>query len=81
MASSRDPPRLRQDLNPLTTSLLSPCGARASSPMSALSMASSHAQPAQTPASAIQPYNPQEWVPSPAPMPERSRPFVVEAAQ
>ncbi|KAG6010917.1 hypothetical protein E4U21_002587 [Claviceps maximensis] len=81
MASPRDPTRLRQGLNPLTTSSLAPHGARASSPMSALSMASSHAQPAQTPASAIQPYNPQEWVPSPAPITERSRQYVVETGQ
>ncbi|KAG6019894.1 hypothetical protein E4U41_003044 [Claviceps citrina] len=81
MASSHDPARLRQALNPLTTSSLAPYGAGASSPMSALSMASSHMQPTQTPASAIQPYNPQEWVPSPAQMTGRSRQFVAEAAQ
>ncbi|KAG5981552.1 hypothetical protein E4U55_002833 [Claviceps digitariae] len=81
MASPRDPERLRQGLNPLTTSSLTPYGVRASSPMSVLSMASSHVQPAQTPASAIQPYNPQEWVPSPAPMTDRSHQFAVEAVQ
>ncbi|GAB0135814.1 hypothetical protein EsDP_00004139 [Epichloe bromicola] len=81
MASPRDPARLRQDLNPLTTSSLAPYGGRASSPISAVSMASSHIQSAHTPPSAIQPYNPQEWVPSPAQMTERPRQFVVEAGQ
>ncbi|KAG5918929.1 hypothetical protein E4U42_006703 [Claviceps africana] len=84
MASPRDPARLRQGLNPLTTSSLAPYGARPGSPMLALSMASSHVQlqpAAHTPASAIQPYNPQEWVPSPAPMAGRPRQFMVEAGQ
>ncbi|KAG5951079.1 hypothetical protein E4U53_003814 [Claviceps sorghi] len=84
MASPRDAARLRQGLNPLTTSSLAPYGARAGSPMSALSVASSHVQlqpAALTPASAIQPYNPQEWVPSPAPMADRPRQFMVEVGQ
>ncbi|KAK2603507.1 hypothetical protein QQS21_004276 [Conoideocrella luteorostrata] len=81
MASPRDPARLRQGLNPLTTSVLAPYGAHASSPISAVSMASSHIQSAHTPASAIQPYNPQEWAPSPAQMSDRSRQFTAEVGQ
>lgn len=71
MTPSRDPVRLRQGLNPLTTTSLGPfLSQHHSTPMSAVSMAASHAH-AQTPASAIQPYNPQEWIASPAPGPER----------
>ncbi|KFA71772.1 hypothetical protein S40288_08764 [Stachybotrys chartarum IBT 40288] len=71
MTPSRDPVRLRQGLNPLTTTSLGPfISQHHSTPMSAVSMAVSHAH-AQTPASAIQPYNPQEWIASPAPGPER----------
>lgn len=81
MASPRDPARLRQGLNPLTTSSLGTYGNHANSPISAVSMASTHIQSAQTPGSAIQPYNPQEWVPSPAQMPDRSRQFPAEGGQ
>lgn len=65
MSSHRD--RLRHGLVPLTTSL-GPASyhAQLNTPISAVSMASSHLQSAHTPASAIQPYNPQEWMPSPA---------------
>jgi hypothetical protein len=81
MASPRDAARLRHGLNPLTTTSLATYGNHVNSPISAVSMASSHIQSAQTPGSAIQPYNPQEWVPSPAQMPDRSRQFSPEAGQ
>ncbi|KHN99102.1 uncharacterized protein MAM_02800 [Metarhizium album ARSEF 1941] len=84
MASPRDAARLRQGLNPLATNSLPPStyGNHVNSPMSAASMASPFLQSAQTPASAIQPYNPQEWVPSPAPMPDvRSRHLPVDGGQ
>lgn len=81
MASPRDPARLRQGLNPLTTSALGSLASQQhGTPISAVSMASSHAQSAHTPASAIQPYNPQEWVPPGAPpMPERQVQYAAEA--
>jgi hypothetical protein len=83
MASPRDPSRLRPGLNLLTTNSLAPntYGNHVNSPMSAVSMASPFIQSAQTPSSAIQPYNPQEWVPSPAQMPDRSRQFPVDGGQ
>ncbi|KID93047.1 hypothetical protein MGU_00636 [Metarhizium guizhouense ARSEF 977] len=83
MASPRDPARLRPGLNLLTTNSLAPntYGNHVNSPMSAVSMASPFMQSAQTPSSAIQPYNPQEWVPSPAQMPDRSRQFPVDGGQ
>ncbi|KAK3191451.1 hypothetical protein K4F52_002662 [Lecanicillium sp. MT-2017a] len=73
MASPRDPTRLRQGLNPLTTSSLGPYNTQLSTPISAISMASSQVHSAHTPASAIQPYNPQEWLPSSAPAPMQDR--------
>ncbi|CEJ91732.1 hypothetical protein VHEMI07424 [[Torrubiella] hemipterigena] len=76
MASSpRDPTRLRQGLNPLTTSSLGNFGAQHGTPMSAVSMASSHATTVQTPASSMLPYNPQQWVASPAQMSAQSQHF------
>lgn len=71
MASSRDPTaRLRAGLNPLLTASLGvgnyhPQNA-SNTPLSAVSM-SSHGpfSSGQTPISAIQPYNPQEWIASP----------------
>ncbi|OAA51689.1 hypothetical protein NOR_00282 [Metarhizium rileyi] len=82
MASPRDPARLRQGLNPLSTNSLGTYGHHVNSPMSAVSMVSSHMlSAAQTPGSAIQPYNPQEWVPSPAQMPDRPRPFPGDGGQ
>lgn len=59
MTSMRDQARLRQGLNPLTTAL-GVYNNQLTTPMSAMSMASSH-MTVQTPASSIQPYNPQEW--------------------
>ncbi|CAM1506444.1 Fc.00g060850.m01.CDS01 [Cosmosporella sp. VM-42] len=75
--TSRDPTRLRQGLNPLTTSL----GAysnQLTTPMSAVSMTSSHITSAQTPGSTIQPYNPQEWGAEPATMAHRGHQFISE---
>ncbi|KAK1755626.1 hypothetical protein QBC47DRAFT_192000 [Echria macrotheca] len=73
MASSRDPTaRLRAGLNPLLTASLGvgnyhPQNAN-NTPLSAVSMTSHGAfSSAQTPISAIQPYNPQEWIASPVP--------------
>ena len=77
--ASRDPTRLRQGLNPLTTSL----GAynnsnQLTTPMSAVSMTSSHLTSAQTPGSTIQPYNPQEWGAETVVMAHRGHQFISE---
>ncbi|UNI18218.1 hypothetical protein JDV02_004500 [Purpureocillium takamizusanense] len=74
MDSPRDQARLRQGLNPLTTSSLGLYNAQLNTPISAVSMASSHIHSAHTPASAIQPYNPQEWVPPSGPAPPATMP-------
>ncbi|KAJ4392732.1 hypothetical protein N0V85_006861 [Neurospora sp. IMI 360204] len=69
MSSSRDPTaRLRAGLNPLLTASLGGGyhGHHANTPLSAVSMTSHAFSSNQTPLSAIQPYNPQEWVASPA---------------
>ncbi|KND88161.1 hypothetical protein TOPH_07158 [Tolypocladium ophioglossoides CBS 100239] len=85
MDSPRDQARLRRGLNPLTTSPLGPYNAQLNTPLSAVSavsMASLHIHSAHTPGSTIQPYNPQEWVSSPAPAPappERPRQIQMEA--
>lgn len=80
MSSARDPTaRLRAGLNPLLTASI---GAyhpnNTNTPLSAVSVASgSHSSvngfsSSQTPVSAIQPYNPQQWIASPVPgHPER----------
>lgn len=85
MSSPRDPARLRQGLNPLMTSAMGGFGFnnQINTPISALSMASPHVQSAHTPASAIQPYNPQEWVSSPVQIQtaERPVPFTVGETQ
>lgn len=78
MASSRDPTaRLRAGLNPLLTASLGVYqnGQFANNtPLSAVSMASHGAfSSAQTPVSAIQPYNPQEWIASPIVGPGQDR--------
>ncbi|KAK4147403.1 uncharacterized protein C8A04DRAFT_8956 [Dichotomopilus funicola] len=74
MSSSRDPTaRLRAGLNPLLTNSLGGFH-NAGTPVSALSVAPHSAfTPGQTPMSAIQPYNPQEWIGSPqsGPVPDR----------
>ncbi|KAL6902720.1 hypothetical protein GGI43DRAFT_350192 [Trichoderma evansii] len=81
--SPRDSTRLRHALHPLSTTSLAGYGNQLVSPISAVSMASSHVQSMHTPASAIMPYNPQEWVASPAAMPTTERPltFVGSDAQ
>ncbi|OAA59878.1 hypothetical protein SPI_06076 [Niveomyces insectorum RCEF 264] len=72
MNAARDPTsRLRANLNPLRTSSLGGVGGfhgpAGGTPLSAVSLVShSGLSLNQTPLSAIQPYNPQEWVPSPA---------------
>jgi hypothetical protein len=77
MSSSRDTTaRLRAGLNPLLTASLGGYhGYNASNtPVSALSVSSHGAfSSGQTPLSAIQPYNPQEWMASPiaGPAPDR----------
>ncbi|KAK7415268.1 hypothetical protein QQX98_006017 [Neonectria punicea] len=76
MTSPRDPTQLRQGLNPLTTSSLSGYNNPLATPISALSMASSHLHSVQTPASTIQPYNPREWVATPVGGPDRPGQFV-----
>ncbi|KAK4212749.1 hypothetical protein QBC37DRAFT_186572 [Rhypophila decipiens] len=71
MSSSRDPTaRLRAGLNPLLTASLGVYHGHGnnSTPLSAISMSSHGAfssNQSQTPVSAIQPYNPQEWIASP----------------
>ncbi|KAM7204890.1 hypothetical protein V8F20_003352 [Naviculisporaceae sp. PSN 640] len=73
MSSSRDPTaRLRAGLNPLLTASLGVPyhghGTNSNTPLSAISMTSHGAfssNQSQTPVSAIQPYNPQEWIASP----------------
>ncbi|KAL2116012.1 hypothetical protein VTJ04DRAFT_10267 [Mycothermus thermophilus] len=67
MSSSRDPTaRLRAGLNPLLTASLGGFQHSVNTPVSALSVSSHGAfSSGQTPLSAIQPYNPQEWVSSP----------------
>ncbi|KAK4190897.1 hypothetical protein QBC35DRAFT_376802 [Podospora australis] len=80
MSSSRDPTaRLRAGLNPLLTASLGVYHPQHNNgtPLSALSVASHGAfSSEQTPLSAIQPYNPQEWISSPmaGPAPGRMPP-------
>ncbi|KAH6682356.1 hypothetical protein F5X68DRAFT_172361 [Plectosphaerella plurivora] len=74
----RDAQRLRQGLNPLLTqSLGAPYHSPHPPPLSAISLTSSHLQSAHpTPTgSAIQPYNPQEWIGSPSVASERPRQY------
>ncbi|KAI1741448.1 hypothetical protein F4680DRAFT_65192 [Xylaria scruposa] len=80
MSSARDTTsRLRQNLNPLLTSAL---GYRnqLNTPQSAISVSSPHMLGGITPASSIQPYNPQEWIPSPAVGPERTHQYPTQPA-
>lgn len=69
MANSRDPTaRLRAGLNPLLTASLGvfPGHNAHQTPQSAMSMNSHNPfSTSHTPVSAIQPYNPQEWIGSP----------------
>ncbi|KAF4981446.1 hypothetical protein FDECE_17694 [Fusarium decemcellulare] len=71
MASARDPARLRQGLHPISTTSVGVFNSSLHSPISAVSMSSSHLQSAQTPGSSIQPYNPQEWGPTAGTVVER----------
>ncbi|ROT34884.1 hypothetical protein SODALDRAFT_284655 [Sodiomyces alkalinus F11] len=76
MNHPREPPRLRQGLNPLVTSSLGGHYHPHGVPLSAVSLTSSNLFALQTPVnSAIQPYNPQEWVGSPVVSADRSHPF------
>ena len=70
MGSSGDHARLRHALSPLRTTALDPFAVTAqqhqqqlNTPMSAISMASSSIYSPQSTGSALQPYNPQEWMP------------------
>ena len=75
MSTPREAARLRLGLKPLTTSALGSYNPQhLGEPISAVSMASSHLpSTAQTPSSAIQPYNPQEWIASPGQQMERQQ--------
>src|SRR3569833_19263 len=79
MSAARDPTsRLRAGLNPLQTTSLGVYHNQAGTPLSAVSMNSHSAVSAgpAPPLSAIQPYNPQQWVGSPVVGPgERGRSF------
>ncbi|RYP50859.1 hypothetical protein DL768_003694 [Monosporascus sp. mg162] len=77
MTTSRDATsRLRQTLNPLRTTSLGGFHNQLHAPHSAVSVHPSYPySAAQTPASSIQPYNPQEWAPSPVHGPERIHQF------
>ncbi|KAI1809088.1 hypothetical protein GGS20DRAFT_597645 [Poronia punctata] len=80
MSSSRDPAsRLRQNLNPLLTTALGYHN-QLNTPQSAITTSSPHAFGATTPASSIQRYNPQEWIPSPAVGPERTHQYPPQPA-
>ncbi|KAL8393836.1 hypothetical protein RB595_003550 [Gaeumannomyces hyphopodioides] len=74
MSSGRDPTsRLRAGLNPLLTSSLGGYPNPSGTPLSAMSLTSHNGfGVSPTPVSAIQPYNPQEWIASPLPSSERS---------
>ncbi|KAI1503474.1 hypothetical protein F5X99DRAFT_105549 [Biscogniauxia marginata] len=81
MTTTRDPSsRLRQALNPLLTTSLGGYHNQLSTPHSAVSISSPHTFGGLTPASTIQPYNPQEWAPSPAVGPERTHQFPVPSS-
>ncbi|OTB09329.1 hypothetical protein M426DRAFT_256416 [Hypoxylon sp. CI-4A] len=78
MTSSRDSAtsRLRQTLNPLRTTALGGFHNQLNTPHSTTSISSPHNFTGlHTPASSIQPYNPQQWAPSPAVGPERTHQF------
>ncbi|KAF6813790.1 hypothetical protein CMUS01_12761 [Colletotrichum musicola] len=73
MSNSRDPARMRQGLNPLLTQSLGSYHSQINTPLSGVSstpMTSVH-----TPASSIQPYNPQEWIASPVVGSEQPRQY------
>ena len=78
-SGTRDPTaRLRAGLNPLLTASLGIFHGQNSNstPLSAISSTSHNPfTSSHTPVSALQPYNPQEWVASPVAGPERTQPF------
>ncbi|SPO02694.1 uncharacterized protein DNG_05367 [Cephalotrichum gorgonifer] len=76
----RDQSRLRLGLNPLLTSSPGP-GYQHNTPPSAVSISSNVQYPIQTPVSAIQPYNPQQWVTSPMVGAERAHGYGHEQAE
>ncbi|KAK5626087.1 hypothetical protein RRF57_001802 [Xylaria bambusicola] len=81
MSTSRDgSSRLRQTLNPLLTSALGYHNNQLNTPQSAVTISSSHTFGVPAPASSIQPYNPQEWLPSPAVGPERTHQYPAQSA-
>ena len=73
MSNPRDPARMRQGLNPLLTQSLGSYHSQISTPLSGVS--STQLNSAHTPASSIQPYNPQEWIASPAAAAEQPRQY------
>ncbi|KAF4433348.1 hypothetical protein CGCF415_v007402 [Colletotrichum fructicola] len=73
MSNPRDPARMRQGLNPLLTQSLGSYHSQISTPLSGVS--STQLNSAHTPASSIQPYNPQEWIASPAAGAEQPRQY------
>lgn len=84
MNPSRDPTaRLRAGLNPLLTASLGYQPHNPNhTPISALSVNSQGAfSSGQTPLSAIQPYNPQEWMASPMAGPAPDRMYAVQNPQ
>ncbi|KAF9876033.1 hypothetical protein CkaCkLH20_06479 [Colletotrichum karsti] len=74
MSNPRDPTRMRQGLNPLLTQSLGPYHSQINTPLSGVS-STTHLNSAHTPASSIQPYNPQEWIASPAATSEQTRQY------
>ncbi|TPX18816.1 uncharacterized protein E0L32_011495 [Thyridium curvatum] len=84
MSSARDPTsRLRAGLNPLLTTSLGVGGYhnQAGTPVSAVSYTSNTPFSAQTPVSAIQPYNPQEWMGSPLVAADQRQHALMDAQQ
>ncbi|CAI4219463.1 unnamed protein product [Parascedosporium putredinis] len=63
-------------LNPLTTSIAP--SYQQNVPLSAVTLSPNGQYPLQTPVSAIQPYNPQEWVASPMAGPERTHVYSLD---
>ncbi|KAI2628247.1 hypothetical protein GGS21DRAFT_528410 [Xylaria nigripes] len=79
MASARDnSSRLRQTLNPLLTTTVAYHN-QLNAPHSAVSISSPYALGGRAPASAIQPYNPQEWIASPVVGPERTHQYSTQS--
>ncbi|KAI1826666.1 hypothetical protein F4861DRAFT_40562 [Xylaria intraflava] len=80
MTNARDTPsRLRQTLNPLLTSTAG-YHSQLNAPQSAVSVNSPYTFGSPAPPSSIQPYNPQEWISSPAVATERTHPYPAQSA-